>query len=346
MDIQTGQPENIWLMAVAGAVVLLTGWGIMRRRQSMAAFASPAMRERIVPKRQTWRAVVSGLLLSGCLLLLALAVMDLRWGRTWREVPQRGIEVMFALDVSRSMLAEDVVPNRLERARQQIRDMIDEMAGDRIGLVVFAGDTKQVVPMTSHYQDFRQVLDSVGPQSVAVGGSRLGDALKAAADGFISQVNDHKAIVVLTDGEDQESRPDEVARKLHDEQGIRIFTVGLGDMTEGSRIPEEGAAGRYVQYDGQQVWSKMNGQILSRIATDTDGAYIPAGTKQVNMADVYHGYVAGVQQQDFETARINTYEARFQWFAGPAFVLLLVEIWVSTLTGSRQTRSSAGAESA
>jgi len=275
--------------------------------------------------------------------LLCIALMDIRWGRVWREVPQKGIEVMFLLDVSRSMLAEDAMPNRLSRAKQMIKDMVDEMAGDRVGLVIFAGETRQSVPLTSHYEDFKQTLDSVEPQSVRVGGSRLGDAIEAAANGFISKTHNHKAIVVFTDGEDQESKPADIAKQIHDEKGIRIFTVGLGDIDQGARIPEtDGRRGGFVQHEGQQVWSKMNGQILSQIATDTDGAYIPAGTRRVNMADVYHGYVANVEQTEFETARINTYIARFQWFAAPALALLLLEVWMSTR--STKTRRTTGTQ--
>jgi Ca-activated chloride channel family protein len=280
---------------------------------------------------------ISAILIAASLTLLAGANMDIRWGKTWREVPQKGIEVMFVLDVSRSMLAEDAAPNRLSRAKQQIKDMVDEMAGDRIGLVVFAGETRQAVPLTSHYEDFKQTLDAVGPHSVRRGGSRLGDAIEAAAHGFIDKTNDHKAIVIFTDGEDQESKPVEIAKQLHADQNIRIFTVGLGDMDQGARIPDTESRGNgFVQYQGQQVWSKMNGAILSQIATETGGAYIPAGTKRVNMGDVYQGYVANVEQTEFETAKINAYVARFQWFAVPALALLLLEVFLSTRSPTRQ----------
>ena len=295
---------------------------------------SAGLRSRILPAATTSRHWLSTVLVAASMTLMCLALMDIRWGKTWREVPQKGIEVMFVLDVSRSMLAEDATPNRLSRAKQQIKDMINEMAGDRVGLVVFAGEPRQLVPLTSHYEDFKQTLDAVGPHSVRRGGSRLGDALTAAAHGFISRTSDHKAVVVFTDGEDQESQPVDVAKQLRAEQGIRIFTIGLGDMAEGARIPEsDDGRGAYVQYEGQQVWSKMNGRILSQIATDTDGAYIPAGTRRVNMADVYHGCVANVEQTEFETARINAYIARFQWFAVPALALLLLEVWITTRGG-------------
>jgi Ca-activated chloride channel family protein len=331
MEIQFGNTNSLWLLVVVAAGLILTGYAAIARRRASLKFATARLRNQILPSGNSSRHLMSAILIAASLTLLCVAMMDIRWGKTWREVPQKGIEVMFVLDVSRSMLAEDAAPNRLIRARQMIKDMVDEMAGDRVGLVVFAGDTRQAVPLTSHYEDFKQTLDSVGPHSVRVGGSRLGDAIKAAADGFISKTNDHKAIVVFTDGEDQESKPAEIAKQIHEEKGIRIFTVGLGDIDQGARIPEtDDRRSGFVQYEGQQVWSKMNGQILSQIATDTDGAYIPAGTRQVNMADVYHGYVANVEQMEFETATINTYTPRFQWFAAPALALLLLEVWIST----------------
>lgn len=335
MDIQIGNPHNIWLLVVIAAGVVATAYAIVARRRAAGHFSTAASRRSHTSARRHW---LSAVLLAACLALLAVGMLDVRWGRTWREVPQKGIEVMFVLDVSRSMLAEDASPNRLTRAKQQIKDMLDEMAGDRVGLVVFAGDTRQVVPLTSHYEDFKQTLDSVGPHSVRHGGSRLGDAITAAANGFLSKTNEHKAIVIFADGEDQESHPVETAKALYADKGIRIFTVGLGDMDHGARIPEsESRRGGFVEYKGQQVWSKMNGQTLRQIATETHGAYIPAGTKRVNMGDVYHGYVANVEQKEFETAKINAYIPRFQWFAAPALALLLLEVFVST----RRTRSRA-----
>jgi Ca-activated chloride channel family protein len=119
---------------------------------------------------------------------------------------------------------------------------------------------------------------------------------------------------------------------------VRTFTVGLGDRDHGARIPDtESKRGGFVEYEGEQVWSKMNGQVLRQIATETNGAYIPAGTKRVDMGDVYHRYVANVEQAEFESAKINAYIPRFQWFAVPALVLLLLEMFVST----RRMRSRA-----
>ena len=331
MDIQFGNQSAFYLLAVVAVGIGLAVWAGVARRRAVNQFATESQRARLFPTGSSARYWTSTLLVTTSLALLAFALTDIRWGKTWREVPQKGIEVMFVLDVSRSMLAEDASPNRLARAKQQIKDMVDEMAGDRVGLVSFAGETRRSVPLTSHYEDFKQTLDSVGPHTVRSGGSRLGDAIAAAASGFLSKTNEHKAIVIFTDGEDQESDPVGVAKKLYADKGIRIFTVGLGDMDQGARVPEsESGRDGYVQYNGQQVWSKMNGQVLQQIAEKTNGAYIPAGTRRVNMADVYHGYVANVEQGEFETAKINAYIARYQWFAVPALALLLLEVIVST----------------
>ncbi len=331
MDIQYGNVSQLnwlWLIALGAAAVSLAA---VARRRARTRFATANLVGRAVPRGRSLRRAIASTLLAAAMAMMVLALVDIRWGKVWRDVPQKGIEVMFVLDVSRSMLAEDVAPNRLERAKQQIKDTLDEMAGDRVGLIVFAGDARQQIPLTTHYEDFKQSLDEVGPQTVRRGGSRLGDAITAASHAFLTKSNAHKAMVIFTDGEDQESNPIDAARRCHAETGIRIFTVGLGDTVKGARIPlKSDPADNYVRHDGQPVWSKLHGDILRQVATESDGAYVPAGTKQVNMSDIYHRYIANVEQEQFETARISQYAARFQWFLGPALIFLLLEIAITT----------------
>jgi Ca-activated chloride channel homolog len=340
MDIQFGnvnQMNWLWLVALCFAAAV---FAVVWQRRARTQFATANLVRRVLPTARASRRMINAILTTLAMAMLVLALVDIRWGKVWREVPQKGIEVMFVLDVSRSMLAEDAAPNRLERAKQQIKDIVDEMAGDRIGLIVFAGQVKQQIPLTTHYDDFKQALDEVGPQNIRRGGSRLGDAIDAASHAFLTKSNAHKAMVVFTDGEDQESKPVEAARRTHTETGVRVFTVGLGDMDKGSRIPvRSDQQAEYLTHDGQQVWSKLNGEILRQVAAESNGAYIPAGTKQVNMSDVYHSYIASVEQERFETARINQYEARFQWFLGTGLLLLLLEIAITTWP-ARQAESS------
>src|SRR3954462_4279916 len=257
MDVQFGnlnQLSWLWLVALCLAVAVFAA---IARRRARTRFATANLLRSVFPLRGSVGRNVATVLATGALALMVVALIDVRWGKVWREVPQKGIEVMFVLDVSRSMLAEDASPNRLERAKQQIKDAVDEMTGDRVGLFVFAGDAKQQIPMTTHYGDFKQSLDEVGPQNVRMGGSRLGIAIEAASHGFLTKSNAHKAMVIFTDGEDQESHPVEAAVRAHTETGVRIFTVGLGDMDKGARIPVGSDGGQvFLTHAGQLVWTK------------------------------------------------------------------------------------------
>ena len=325
MDVQIGSWGNIhllWLVVAVAAVMLVASFQAGR---ALKRFATPNMIDRIFLRQANWVRVVVGVLGVVVMGLLTVCLIDLRWGKVQREVPQKGIEVIFVLDVSRSMLAQDVSPNRLKRAKQMIADTLEQMAGDRVGLTVFAGEARRQIPLTSHYDDFKRSLDEVGPHNVSRGGSRLGEAIEVAARGFLSKTNEHKAIVLLTDGEDQESKPVQIAKQIHEESGVRIFTIGLGDLSEGARIPLQETGG-FLKHQGQPVWSKLNGKVLTEVATATGGAYIPAGTKQVNMADIYHRYIANVSQQEFASAKISSYEARYQYFLLPALMLLIAQI--------------------
>ena len=314
-----------------GACAAAAVFAAIASRAARRRFATSNLVHRVLLQRSVARRNLSAALAIAALAFMVISLIDVRWGKVRRDVPQNGIEVMFVLDVSRSMLAEDAAPSRLERAKQQIKDTIDEMAGDRVGLIVFAGDPKQQIPLTTHYDDFKQSLDEVGPQSVRRGGSRLGDAIEAGSHAFLSQSNAHKAMVIFTDGEDQESKPVTAAKRAHELNGVRIFTIGLGSISDGARIPISADDHKaYVTHDGKQVYSKLNGELLREIATATGGAYIPAGTKQVNMADVYHSYIGKVEQEKFETAQVNQYEARFQWFLAPALLLLLLDVAITT----------------
>ncbi len=237
MEIHYGNTNAFLLLALAAASLLVVAYAASARWRALRRFATSDLARELLPRGSTHRHWIRGLLLVAVLCMLALSLVDIRWGKTEQELPQKGIEVMFVLDVSRSMLAEDVSPSRLDRAKQQIADMLDEMSGDRVGLLVFAGETKRVVPLTSHYEDFKQTLDGIGPHSLRRGGSQLGTAIRAAAAAFLDKTQDHKAIVIFTDGEDQESMPIEAARDVYAEQGIRIFTVGLGDMDQARAFP-------------------------------------------------------------------------------------------------------------
>lgn len=338
MDIQFYQLESLnWLWLVATlTVIVFVGFKLRKRR--MRRFADAALVRRLIPNFSAPKAVARSVLMLMAMVSLVAAMIDPRWGTEYEEVQQQGIDIMFVLDLSRSMHAEDVTPNRLGRAKQYISDIVEQLGGDRIGLVGFAGAASLKCPLTIDYGAFRLSLAELNPLLIGRGGSLLGDALRLASDSFTDDLKDHKAIVVFSDGEDHGSYPLEVAASIWQDKGIRIYSFGLGDSDEGARIPVVKDGRRsYLTHDGQQVWSKMNPDILREIALSAGGAFVPVGTNTIDVARVFDEKIAPATKRQFETTRIQRFQVRYQWFAGLALALLMLQ---SLLTDRRSVAST------
>ncbi|HOQ87766.1 MAG TPA: VWA domain-containing protein [Phycisphaerae bacterium] len=325
MNIRFDNLAYLHLLWAVPALAAVVWYGQYRKQRALRAFATWNLHAHLLPQVSVARQWVRSILVLAAMVAIVLGAVGPRWGVTYEDVPRRGIDIMFVLDVSRSMLAEDIKPNRLERAKQAIDDVLQVLGGDRVGLVTFAGTAVLNCPLTINYSAFRMTLDEVGPLTSTRGGTLIGDAVRLAADSFVDPIKQYKAIIVITDGEDQESYPVEAATKAFQEKGIRVFTVGLGSTDEGARIPMEKNGQRlYLQYDGQEVWSKMNPEPLRQMAIAGGGAYVPAGTSNFDLGQqIYLDKIAQGEQREFEATRIERYKPRFQWFAGAALVLLL-----------------------
>lgn len=344
MDIQFDNEPAIHLFWVIPLLAGVYFYGLSRKHAALARFASANLFACVTSGVSFARQKIKACLVLVALACLILALIGPRWGVHFEDVQRRGIDIMFCLDVSRSMLAEDVVPNRLERAKQYIRDVVEQLSGDRVGLLTFAGSGVVQCPLTIDYGTFRMVLSDVGIRSSARGGTLIGDAVRTAADSFADKIKKYKAIILITDGEDQESYPVQAASTAFSEKGIRVYTIGIGDLDEGARIPTTRNGQRtYLQYDGQEVWSKLDTRTLEEMALAGGGAYIPAGTSQVDMGQIYQQKIATAELREFETTRIKRYDAQYQWFAGLAFVLLMME---SLMTDRKQTKLQPAIEEA
>jgi len=323
-----------WVWAVLIASGLLA-WAMGRRNILLRRFASSRLIGRLSQSscngRRRWRSA----LIASALALLCLSMLDPRWGTRFREIEQSGIDTFFVLDVSQSMLADDARPNRLERAKTAITDVLDIMGSDRAGLITVAGNAAITVPLTLDYGSMRLSLDEVTTRSVGRGGSMIGDGIRVAARSFSDELPDHKAIIVLTDGEDMGSFPEEAAADAAD-AGIRVFTVGLGDENRGARIPIRDAYGtRYLQHQGQDVWTKMHPDALERIARAGGGAFVPAGTANLDLASIYAHDIATMAGRSMDSVRLEQFVPRFQWFLIPALVLLIIDSGMSLHRRSR-----------
>ncbi|MEY2785018.1 MAG: hypothetical protein RL277_1228 [Planctomycetota bacterium] len=328
---QFAQPGAAWwLWLVVGAIVLMA-IGLRRRKRLLALIAATPLLARLAPSLDLSRAWMRAGLAGLALLALTVALMDPRWGMQVEQVQRRGLDAIFVVDVSRSMLAGDATPSRLERARQFVIDASEALQGDRVGLVDFAGSATLRVPLTLNYAAFRQAVQNLEPKGASRGGSMLGEAIRMAANSFPTADKGARAVIVLTDGEDMGSEPAKAAAEALESLGVRVFTVGIGDSRDGARIPVTGTDGqrRYLVHDGQEVWSRMNPDTLREIAQAGGGAFVPAGTAQLDMAAVYRDSLAGLDRVDQEASLVKRQTPRFQWFAGAALVLLVLESLVT-----------------
>ena len=277
-----------WLVPVVAAMGI---YGIWQRQRELRLFASARLLPRLAPPLGWSRPLARLGLLLLCLLALVAAIIDPRWGEREQRVVRRNIDLMVLLDVSKSMLARDIAPNRLQRAKLSLRDdLLPVLGGDRIGLIAFAGLPSLKCPLTNDYGFFRLALDDVDTSSVARGGTLIGDAIRKAAECFPDKLNTHKVILLITDGEDHESFPVAAAQAVWEDHRIPIIAVALGDEREGARIPLESERGeQYLQYQGQTVWSRANFEDLRRIAAVSElGAFIPAGTRNFDPVSYTH----------------------------------------------------------
>jgi Ca-activated chloride channel family protein len=337
-----GAPElaqAFWSVPAVGALLVLASW--LRRRALRRYAGEPWLTPLTASVRPVGRAVVAACVLGACA-ALAAALVRPRTDPRPIELPTRGRDIVFVVDVSRSMLAQDLAPSRLERAKLWIRDMTAALDGDRVALVAFAGAPAIRSPLTLDRAFFRMQLDTLSPESAPLGGSLIGDAIrKTVHDVFGLREEDGSGrpedgaardIVLITDGEDQESFPVEAAAEAG-RRGIRVIAIGIGGA--GAAVPDAQTGGEVV-YQGQPVRSALDAGLLADIAAQTPGGvFLNVGTGEVDLARVDRELLG--TGQDRQTGRQVTmrYTERFMIPLALAMALLAVEMIVPTSRGRR-----------
>jgi Ca-activated chloride channel homolog len=313
---------------------LCVGWLLLalysRHKRWMAreAFAARAMWERLFPDESTARFWFKLILRELAIVASLVALAGPRFGTEVEEVVPRGSDLYVLIDVSRSMLAEDVPPSRLARAKTDVLALLNRMNGERVGLIAFAGQAVVKCPLTVDYDSFRRALQELDPNSAPRGGTAIGDAIRKALEVFHAKVDRDQSILLITDGDDQKSYPLEAA-EIAAERKVAIFAVGLGDSGQGARIPDKGNVGSYVEYEGKQIWSKLDGTLLSELALKTKGVYIPAGTKSYDLAELYTDHLQMLRSGDGETQQRVRRSEQFQWFLGLVLLALAIDYCVA-----------------
>lgn len=318
-------------------VALVVGLGLLEwhGRDALGRFLSPLMQRRLVTRPSVERSAARLLLLTAALFGCVLALMRPRSTSAGETVisARAAADVMVVLDVSKSMLAEDVAPNRLVRARAEIAGMVKQLEGQRVGLVAFAGRAVMLCPLTPDQAFFNLALRGVDTRTVARGGTRIGEAVRTAVKAFPTGAG-AKLIVLITDGEDHESSPLEAAKVAKD-AGVRIIAVGLGSETGAPIVITDPRTGARTEltHDGQPVISRLDGATLRQMALETGGAYVPAGTAALDLESIVRENIAPILRAEADrSVRVVPVE-QYPWMVALALVALLAALAVGAYTG-------------
>ena len=335
------RPEYLyWILPLCAVWLVLALDSNRRRRISRDAFAAPAMSSRILPKESRTRFWIKLLLRELAIVAGLVALAGPRFGVEYEQVIPRGADLYVLIDVSRSMLADDVTPSRLGRAKADVSSLLNRLQGERVGLIAFAGQAVVKCPLTVDYDSFRRSLEELDPDSAPRGGTAIGDAIRKGLEVFHANADRDQAMILITDGDDQQSYPLEAAA-VANERHVTIFTIGLGDAERGSRIPQKGDTRTFIEYQGEQVWSKLDSNLLEQIAVKTSGIYVPAGTRAYDLGELYTNHLQGRHGQDATAQQKIRRSERFQIFLAIALAALLIDVCISPYGRTVESVSSA-----
>ncbi|WP_457574418.1 VWA domain-containing protein [Desulfolithobacter sp.] len=337
MDITFALPY--WLAAgilLLSCTYLFIRFTAIKRRQDLERFAAPNLLAHLtgnvsVPMRQT-KKILFLLGLFCCFLALARP----QYGNRWVEVKRKGIDILFGVDTSKSMMARDVLPNRLDRAKLAIADFVSRLEGDRVGLMPFAGSSFLMCPLTTDYEAFNRSLQALDTTIIPKGGTDIGDAIRRAETVLANEAN-HKILILVTDGENLDGNPLEAAREAK-EHKMTIFTVGVG-TPQGELIPDPAAGeGNFLKdRSGKYVTSRLDEKTLTRIAEETGGLYVPLGSTGQGFETIYQKKLALVPKEEHGRRLDKLPIERFQWPLAAALCLLGVDF---LLIGRKKNKKS------
>ncbi|MFZ0280283.1 MAG: VWA domain-containing protein [Bacteroidales bacterium] len=317
-------PDFLYLLLLLPVMVVLFIINAWRRRNSIKKLGDPNLIARLLPEMSRTRPIVKFILLLSGFSASIIMLARPQFGSRIEEVKKQGVEVIIALDVSNSMLAEDIQPNRLTRAKQSIERLVDNLENDKIGLIVFAGDAYTQIPITTDYVSAKMFLSTIGPDMVPKQGTSIGAAIELGMKSFSPGEGKSKAMVIITDGENHEDDPLAAAEEAS-KAGVVISTIGIGS-SDGVPVPVySGGRMDYLKdVDGKIVITKLDEEILKKIAVATGGNYVRATNSNIGLDEIYNG-ISKMEKEDLESKMFTEYNDQFQIFASLTLLFLLVD---------------------
>jgi Ca-activated chloride channel family protein len=336
--IRFAHPEYLYGLLVLLPLAALFTAAARKRAATLALFGDPLLLSGLVRSAGKYRRGVKFVLLSLAVGFLVLGLANPQIGTKMEEVRREGVDAMILLDVSNSMMAEDIAPNRLDHAKQNIARMLDKLENDRVGMIVFAGQSYLQLPLTTDYSAVRLVLSTIETDIVPVQGTAIGSAIELAMESFIAGERKHKVMILITDGENHEDDALGAAKKAR-EDGVVIHAIGMGSE-EGAPIPvkEEGAtAGFRRDAQGAVVLSRLNESMLRELAAAGGGTYVRASNRQDEFDEIFK-QISTMEKKEFGARVFTDFEDRYQIFLGIALILLLAELLLPERAGARKFR--------
>lgn len=321
--------EFLWALLLIPFFILIFSLLIQWRKKSIKKFGENFLMKKLMPDVSTQKPVVKFILFSIAFVFLIFALANPQIGTKLEEVKREGVDLIIALDVSNSMLAEDLSPNRLERAKRAIEQLIDKMKNDRIGIIVFGGQAYTQLPVTTDYAAAKLFLSTISTDLIPTQGTAIGAAISLAMESFDFKNNSGKSIVIITDGEDHEGNVFEEIEKAKEKQVI-IHTIGMGS-SQGAPIPVY-RQGRQMGFkkdkDGNTVVTKLNEEMLAQIASSGNGIYVRASNAESGL-NIILDKINKMQKAEFGTKIYTDYEDRFQYCIAISLFFLVIEFLIS-----------------
>ena len=326
--------QSQYLLLLLLIPLLFVGYALFlrMRRRRIARFGDAALVSKLMPTASTGKGWLKISLFAAAWLFFVIGLARPQLGARLKEHESKGVEVMLALDVSNSMLAEDYSPNRLERSKLAISRLVDKLQSDRIGLVVFAGEAFVQLPITADYVSAKIFLKSISTESVPIQGTALAEALMASARSFSTQSERSRAIILITDGEDHEGDVLEAAKAIA-EQGIRIYCIGVGSP-QGKPIPLPGG-GVMKDRDGEIVVSRLDEDILQQIAGIGGGKYVRAGNAEFGLNPIIDD-IRTLDKEEFNSVVFEDFDEQYMYFFAIALFFLILEFLVPETKARRK----------
>jgi Ca-activated chloride channel family protein len=319
--------EYLYLLILIPILAIVLMLVFRGRKKDLKRFGDTDVIGPLMPDISTSRPIMKSVLVLMALATLVFGIARPQFGSKLREIKREGVEIIIALDVSNSMMAEDIKPNRLERAKQAIARLVDRLVNDKIGLIVFAGDAYIQIPITTDYVSAKLFLNTISTDIVPRQGTAIGSAIELGMRSFTQQEETSKALIIITDGENHEDDAVEMVRQAV-EKGITIHTIGIG-LPQGAPVPVYSGGQKTYRQDrqGQTVISKLNESMLRDIAGAGEGIYIRSTDTRVGL-DKLFDEINKMEKQEMESKVYSDYDERFQYIFGLGLLILLLELLV------------------